>query len=81
MVFPDNEYDNTAFGFSNGQYTYTHNAFGADKFRYSWNFGQNWTQWQDWEDTTSIDASVFDNPANFWEGQHIMVQCKSCNTR
>ena len=76
MVFPQNDYDNDAFGFSNGQYTFTHSAFGADMFRYSWNFGQNWTQWQNWEDTTTIDASVFDDKANFWEGQHIMVQCK-----
>lgn len=77
MVNPLNDFDNDAFGWSDGKYTFTHKAYGADMFRYSWNFGKNWTTWQNWEDTTSIDASVFDddNKENFWEGQHIMVQC------
>ncbi|KAI0006163.1 glycoside hydrolase family 13/glycosyltransferase family 5 protein [Russula compacta] len=74
MVFPESDYDNSAFGFSNGQYTFSHKAYGADSFRYSWNFGRNWTQWKSWEDTTYIDSSVFDDSANFWQGQHIMVQ-------
>lgn len=74
MVFPESDYDNAAFGFSNGQYTFTHSALGADMLRYSANFGQNWTAWRNWEDTTTIDESDFDN--NFWDGQHIMVQCK-----
>ncbi|GJE90808.1 apha amylase catalytic domain and glycogen synthase DULL1-like domain-containing protein [Phanerochaete sordida] len=72
MVFPDSDFDNEAFGYSNGQYTFTHNALGADQFRYSTNFGQNWTEWRNWEDTTTIASSEFDG--NFWDGQHIMVQ-------
>lgn len=76
MVFPESDYDNNAFGFSNGQYTFSHKAYGADSFRYSWNFGRNWTQWKSWEDTTFIDGGVFDTPDNFWPGQHILVQCK-----
>src|SRR3984957_12294524 len=75
MVFPEADFDNAAFGFSDGQYTFTHSALGADMFRYSWNFGLNWTAWTNWEDMTTIDASVFDNSANWWEGQHIIVQC------
>ena len=75
IVFPDADYDSASFGFSNGKYTFQHNALGADKFRYSWNFGQNWTSWQDWEDTTEIDASIFDDKDIFWDGQHLMVQC------
>ncbi|KAJ3541757.1 hypothetical protein NM688_g6042 [Phlebia brevispora] len=74
MVFPDADYDSSVFGFSNGNYTFQHNALGADKLRWSWNFGQNWTQWQDWEDTTQMDADLFDNKDNFWTGQHVMVQ-------
>lgn len=77
MVFPNADYNNDAFGYSGGQYTYTHSALGADMFRYSWNFGQNWTQWTNYEATTTMDASLFDNSDNFWEGQHIMVQCMS----
>ena len=76
MVFPESDYDNDAFGFSNGQYTFSHHAFGADSFRYSTNFGRNWTQWSPWEDTTFIDASAFDTPDIFWQGQHIMMQCE-----
>lgn len=76
MVFPETDYNNSAFGFSNGQYTFSHSAYGADSFRYSWNFGRNWTQWKSWEDTTFIDASVFDTPDLFWQGQHIVVQCE-----
>ncbi|KAF8274895.1 modular protein with glycoside hydrolase family 13 and glycosyltransferase family 5 domains [Lactarius quietus] len=74
MVFPATDYNSSAFGFSNGQYTFTHSAFGADSFRYSVNFGLNWTRWSAWEDTTFIDASVFEGSEYFWQGQHIMVQ-------
>ncbi|KAJ7063334.1 modular protein with glycoside hydrolase family 13 and glycosyltransferase family 5 domains [Mycena amicta] len=75
MIFPENEYDtDSSFGFSNGQYTFAHKAYGAEKFRYSWNFGRNWTQWTDWEDTTVISKSVFSDSDNFWDGDHIMVQ-------
>ncbi|KAL4253159.1 glycosyltransferase group 1 family protein [Abortiporus biennis] len=74
MVFPDADYDNDAFGFSNGQYTFTHSALGADLFRYSANFGQNWTAWQAYETTSTFNNSLFDDKANFWDGQHVMVQ-------
>lgn len=73
MVFPDADYDADSFSYSNGQYTFTHQAFGADMLRYSTNFGQNWTDWRNWEDTTTIASSEFDD--NFWDGQHLMVQC------
>lgn len=75
MIFPEADYDNDAFQASNGQFTFTHKAFGADSFRYSWNWGKNWTTWQAWEDTTTIESSVFGGEENFWKGQHIMVQC------
>ncbi|KAF8892560.1 glycoside hydrolase family 13 and glycosyltransferase family 5 protein [Infundibulicybe gibba] len=75
VVFPESEYDTEkALGFSDGQYTFTHKAFGADTFRYSWNFGMNWTDWKNWEDTTTIDAKVFQDSENWWDGDHIMVQ-------
>ncbi|KAF9454524.1 glycosyltransferase family 5 protein [Macrolepiota fuliginosa MF-IS2] len=75
LVFPENDYDQDgSFKFSNGQYTFDHKAIGADMFRYSWNFGKNWTQWTNWEDTTTINATVFQTPENFWDGDHIMVQ-------
>jgi alpha-1,3-glucan synthase len=75
MVFPNSDYNNSAFAFSDGKYTFQHSAYGAELFRYSWNFGMNWTQWAAWEDTTTIDADIFTSSANWWEGDHIMVQC------
>ncbi|KAK2466883.1 hypothetical protein APHAL10511_001141 [Amanita phalloides] len=75
MIFPDKDYDTSgAFTFSNDQYSFTHRAFGADKFRYSWNFGRNWTDWQNWEDTTLISRSTFQGDDLFWQGHHIIVQ-------
>jgi len=77
MVFPANDYDNSgSFTNNNGQYQFTHKAYGADKLRYSWNFGKNWTDWTNWEDTTTIDEKLFDSPETFWAGDHITVQCK-----
>jgi alpha-1,3-glucan synthase len=76
MVFPNNDYDDDSFGFDNGDYTFTHQAKGADLFRYSWNFGKNYSQWTAWENVTHIPKDVFDNSGNWWEGQHIIVQCE-----
>lgn len=77
MVFPDADYDSGAFAPSGSEYTFTHNAIGADQFRYSINFGQSWTTWQTYETTTTISNSSFfsDSVNNWWEGQHITVQC------
>jgi len=78
MIFPDNDYDTSGgFTFSNGQYQYTHKAYGADMFRYSGNFGRSWSDWKKWEDTTIMEKGVFDNSSNFWPGQHLQVQCES----
>lgn len=80
MVFPENDYDTVgSFKKASGEYTFNHLAYGAEKFRYSWNFGQNWTDWATWEDTTTIKGSVFtstDDDDLFWDGDHIIVQCK-----
>lgn len=75
MVFPDSDYDNSAFQYSNGQYTFTHKAYGADMFRYSGNFGQSWSNWTSWENVTVIPSDIVSNIDTWWTGQHIMVQC------
>ena len=78
MVFPESDYDtNKSFIFSDGQYTFAHRAAGADMFRYSWNFGRNWTTWKTWEDSTVMEATMFTASENFWEGDHVIVQCES----
>lgn len=74
VVFPRNEYDRSSFSLSDGKYVFEHKAFGADMFRYSWNFGKNWTTWAEWEDKTTIDQGVFQNADNWWSGAHIVVQ-------
>ncbi|KAH9946048.1 glycoside hydrolase family 13 and glycosyltransferase family 5 protein [Epithele typhae] len=74
MVFPDSDYDSDAFSVSGGTYTFKHSAWGADKFRYSANFGQNWTDWAAYEQTTTLNATMFEDDDNFWDGHHIMVQ-------
>ncbi|OCB86737.1 modular protein [Sanghuangporus baumii] len=78
MVFPDSDYDSSALTFNsdNNTFTFTHKAIGADKLRYSIDFGQHWSEWRDWESTTVIDNSTFfdDEDQNWWEGQHVIVQ-------
>ena len=76
MVFPESDYDGSAFSVSGDTYTFTHQAWGADMFRYSANFGRNWTAWQKYEQKSTLDASLFSDSGNFWEGDHVMVQCK-----
>ncbi|KAL1689446.1 glycoside hydrolase family 13 and glycosyltransferase family 5 protein [Schizophyllum commune] len=74
MVFPYNDYNNSAFVKSGDDLVFNHRAYGADKFRYSWNFGQNWTEWKDFEEQTKVNTTLFDDEDNFWDGYHIMVQ-------
>ncbi|KAF8843644.1 glycoside hydrolase family 13/glycosyltransferase family 5 protein [Paxillus ammoniavirescens] len=74
IVFPDSDYDNSAFGYSGGQYTFTHHAYGADMFRYSGNYGQSWSNWTNWENVTTIPSDIVSNSLTWWAGQHIMVQ-------
>ena len=82
MVFPDNDHDSSAFTYdsSSDSYTFTHKAIGADKFRYTVDFGQTWTEWKDWEATSTIGNSTFfgNKDLNWWDGQHVIVQCKRC---
>ncbi|KIY53580.1 glycoside hydrolase family 13/glycosyltransferase family 5 protein [Fistulina hepatica ATCC 64428] len=73
MVFPENDYSSGNFKYENGEYTYTHTAYGADKFRYSWNFARNWTNWTDWEDTTTLNKTLLDDKTEF-DGKHIIMQ-------
>ena len=75
MVFPDSDYDSSALSVSGGKYTFSHSAYGADKFRYSANFGKNWTDWAAYEQTSTLNATMFSDSGNFWDGEHVMVQC------
>ncbi|KAL7424549.1 hypothetical protein Q5752_000233 [Cryptotrichosporon argae] len=72
MVYPDNDYSTTLLSVSDGTYTANHSAAGADKYRYSGNFGQTWSAWADYEQSTTLNASLFEN--NWWDGDHVLVQ-------
>ncbi|KIO16968.1 hypothetical protein M407DRAFT_12567, partial [Tulasnella calospora MUT 4182] len=62
------DYDSTAFTYASNQFTFTHKAFGAEMFRYSWNFGENWTDWTAIEAVTTIPETTFDHDDTmFWE--------------
>jgi len=74
MMFPDSDYASGPLAEQGYNLVFAHTAFGTDMFRYSWNFGQSWTKWHNWEDTTTIPKSLFQNEYHFWEGQHLMFQ-------
>jgi alpha-1,3-glucan synthase len=56
----------------NGDYYINHAAPGADRFRYSGDFKQTWSDWADYETTTKIDTKRFEG--KWWKGQHVIVQ-------
>lgn len=70
------DYDNSAFTLSGGKYVFTHKALGADMFRYTWNYGYNWSDWAAWESARNIDSSKFVS-SDIYNGQHVIVQCES----
>ncbi|KAF8306355.1 glycoside hydrolase family 13 and glycosyltransferase family 5 protein [Clavulina sp. PMI_390] len=74
MVFPTSaDYDSSSFSESGGNYVFNHKALGADWLRYSWNYGQNWSDWKAWESTSTIPSSQFVK-LDIYDGQHIIVQ-------
>jgi len=76
MVFPTTaDYDNSAFSYSGGKHIFQHKALGADKLRYTWNYGMNWSDWRPWESTTTIDSKQFVS-LDIYDGDHIIVQCE-----
>ena len=77
MVFQNSDYDGSALSASGDNLVFTHNAFGAEKLRYSVDFGKSWSNWTDWEDATNIPKSVFQNKTYFWKGNHVIMNCES----
>ena len=76
IVFQDSDYDKTALVESGDNLVFTHSVLGAEKSRYSVNFGKNWTEWKDWEDSTTIPKSEFKNKKFFWKGNHVIMNCE-----
>ena len=75
MVFQNSDYDSSALSESGDNLVFTHRALGAEKLRYSVDFGRNWSDWRDWEDTTNIPKSEFQNKTYFWKGNHVVMNC------
>lgn len=75
MVFPESaDYSDTMFTVSNGEYKLEHHAPGADRFRYSADFGQTWTAWVPYETTTTLNATLWQDDTHWWKGDHVVVQ-------
>lgn len=74
MVHPTTDYDNDALEVADEKLTFTHKAYGADMLRYSGNFGRSWSRWTPWEAVTELPLDIFRAEANFWAGQHLIVQ-------
>jgi alpha-1,3-glucan synthase len=75
MVFPETaDYSNDMFTVSGDTYTLKHQAPGADQFRYSADFGQTWAPWQPYEQTSTLNATLFQDKTLWWKGDHVEVQ-------
>jgi alpha-1,3-glucan synthase len=72
LVFPDQDYDSSIFTKTDTGFLVSHTAVGADRIRYSWNYGKNYTDWYSWEATTTIERAQF--PDQSWPGQHIILE-------
>jgi hypothetical protein len=75
MVFPNSDYDSSALTQSGDNLVFNHSAYGAEKLRYSLDFGRSWAAWRDWEDSTSIPMSLFTNKTFTWKGDHVVMNC------
>lgn len=81
VVFPQTGNYSTSLLHKNdatGELYITQRAPGADRFRYSRNFGSSWSSWQDYT-STSINTTLKTQPwsgtaAQAWDGEHVIVQ-------
>ncbi|KAL4740285.1 hypothetical protein BDV11DRAFT_214565 [Aspergillus similis] len=65
-------YSTTLVGKSGDDFHVQHKAAGADKFRYSSDFGRSWSEWETYSGgNTTIDMGDTEGQ---WKGTHIRVQ-------
>ena len=74
LVFPGSDYFNGLLDCSPMACTLRHVAPGADRFRFSFDYGQTWSDWNLYESSTLVnfEAMRMTNPS--WQGIHCMVQ-------
>lgn len=60
---------------SDGTFTLTHSAPGANAFRYSTNWGSNYSEWQTYQTTSTVPALGWEGTSDQkWKGEHVIVQ-------
>ncbi|KAJ5949119.1 hypothetical protein N7454_000703 [Penicillium verhagenii] len=76
LITPLSNYSTTLVHKSDDGYYVKHNAAGADKFRYSADFGSTWSDWTAYEGgNTSVTIPTFTGTSSqAWKGTHIRVQ-------
>lgn len=76
LITPLANYSTNLVHKSDDRYYIKHNAAGADKFRYSADFGSTWSKWTTYEGgTTSVNIPSFTGTSEqAWKGTHIRVQ-------
>jgi alpha-1,3-glucan synthase len=80
LVYPASDYNNNLLYCTDRSSCSIDNAFavGADKWRYSFNYGGNWSDWEDY--TTTYNTSDAATLTGSWDGVHIMIQYWSALT-
>jgi alpha-1,3-glucan synthase len=76
LISPLANYSTSLLHKSDDSFYIKHNAAGADKFRYSTDFGRSWNDWTTYEGgNTTVSVPTFDGTdAQKWKGTHIRVQ-------
>ncbi|TDZ25540.1 Cell wall alpha-1,3-glucan synthase mok13 [Colletotrichum orbiculare MAFF 240422] len=77
VVFPSTaNYSRSLMEESNGEYFINHAAAGAEKWRYSTNWGSTWSNWITYTGAKSrmVDQAWDGTDLQKWEGKHLMVQ-------
>ena len=76
LITPLSNYSTSLVHKSDDGYYVKHNAAGADKFRYSADFGSTWSKWTTYEGgNTSVTIPTFTGTSKqAWKGTHIRVQ-------
>ncbi|KAJ5645806.1 hypothetical protein N7490_002178 [Penicillium lividum] len=79
LITPLSNYSTSLVHKSDDGYYVKHNAAGADKFRYSANFGSTWSNWTTYEGgNTNVTIPTFTGTSKqAWKGTHIRVQYHS----
>jgi alpha-1,3-glucan synthase len=76
LISPLANYSTSLVHKSSDSFYVQHNAAGADKFRYSTDFGRSWTNWTTYEggNTTVTIPTWTGTDKQKWSGTHIRVQ-------